>query len=316
MTRAAEAVLPMAVERGATDVHIELHGGRLAVRERRAGALEPVLQLAGDQAGAWLRALKAAAGLDRADPGRPADGLLRLEVAGRTVECRASYVPTVDGESVVLRVLDRERLPPELADLGWRPDQLTVLRRALTQPHGLILAVGPTGAGKTTTLYALVRALATPERKIVAVEDPVEYPLAGVVQTDIRPETGWTCAEALRRMLRHDPDVILVGEIRDADTARMAARAALTGHLVLSSLHAADAAGARLRLGELGLDPWVWPAVMRLVIAQRLLPRACPHCAGAGCINCGTTGQAGRHAVFELTDPTDPDSYRETENRN
>jgi general secretion pathway protein E/type IV pilus assembly protein PilB len=257
----------------------------------------------------------------------PQDGRIQVKLGTHRVDLRVSSLPTVHGESVVLRVLDREsmRLSPDA--LGLADDDRDRLRRILALADGMVLVTGPTGSGKTTTLYACLNSLNQADRKIITVEEPVEYQLTGVNQVAVRPEIGMTFASALRAMLRQSPNVILVGEIRDRETADVAVNAALTGHLVFSTLHTNDAVGAVTRLADLGARPFLVSSVLRAVIAQRLVRRICPHCRrweepsdrdmvaagwirgqvdlgrcarGAGCPECRETGFAGRIAIFEM----------------
>ena len=272
--------------------------------------------------------LKVMAGLDIAETRLPQDGRIPLALGGRTIDTRVSSLPGNYGERIVLRILDRSSGLRPLADLGLAPHQVDLLERMAALPNGIILATGPTGAGKTTTLYSLLNLANHDERNIVTVEDPIEYDLPGVNQSQINAEIGMTFAAGLRATLRQDPDVILVGEIRDDETATVAAQAALTGHLVLSSLHANSSVGAVVRLRDLGLDNFLIAATLRGVIAQRLIRRVCPDCAAprapephearhferhrlavpdlihdaVGCAECNGSGYAGRLGIFEMVE--------------
>jgi general secretion pathway protein E len=230
----------------------------------------------------------------------PQDGRIRLRLQDRGVDVRVSTVPALHGESVVLRLLDAARGRIALDALGMAPDTLARFRAAIARPHGIVLATGPTGSGKTTTLYAAVETLRTGREKILAVEDPVEYELPGVPQVPVHEKAGVTFASALRAMLRQDPDIMLVGEIRDGETAAIATQAALTGHLVLSTLHTNDAAGALTRLRELGVEPYLVASTVEAVLAQRLVRTWCRTCRGAGCAACRGTGYHGRVGIHEL----------------
>src|SRR5688500_5873330 len=263
--------------------------------------------------------------LDIAERRVPQDGRIRLRMKDRQVDVRVSTLPTLHGESVVLRLLDKDVGRIGLRQMGLAADTLQILEEDLSRPHGLVLATGPTGSGKTTTLYAAVEKIRTGREKIVTVEDPVEYELAGVPQVPVNPKVGLTFATALRAILRQDPDIMLVGEIRDHDTADIATHAALTGHLVLSTLHTNDAATALTRLVDLGIAPYLVASTVEAVLAQRLVRRICDSCKrpapltsdertalrfprdatvaawkGEGCNQCRGTGYRGRTGIYEL----------------
>jgi len=293
-----DSVLAYATRVGASDVHFEPLGQAFRVRLRVDGVLRSLPGLPAGAGPAVLARLKVLAGMDLGVSRRAQDGRIIQGGTGRAADLRLATLPTVGGECAVLRLLDSSRSSEDLASLGM-PAACREAMEQVCQGQGLLLACGPTGSGKTTTLHAALRRLDAGERKILTIEDPVEYELSGAVQLQARPEIGLGFARALRSFLRHDPDVILVGEIRDAETARIALRAALTGHLVLASLHCQDAAQAPLRLVELGLEPWLVGAALELAIAQRLLRRVCSACSGKGCGHCGDSGYAGRVAVFE-----------------
>ena len=274
--------------------------------------------------------LKVMAGLDIAETRLPQDGRIPLALAGRQIDTRVSSLPGHYGERIVLRILDRSTGLRPLADLGLSPQQQALLKRLSGFPNGIILATGPTGAGKTTTLYSLLQLADRAERNIVTVEDPIEYDLPGISQSQINAEIGMSFAAGLRATLRQDPDVILVGEVRDPETAQTAAQAALTGHLVFSSLHANSSVGAIVRLRDLGLDNFLIAATLRGVVAQRLLRRLCPSCRQPqpvtdtaralfqrhglaqpteihqpqGCAACEGSGHAGRIGIFEMAEVT------------
>ena len=268
--------------------------------------------------------MKIIAGLDIAERRKPQDGRARVTVAGRALDLRIATAPTAHGESVAIRLLEDAAQTVRLDTLGFSASHLDRVYRALSAPHGLILVTGPTGAGKTTTLAAAISHLNAPGLKIVSIEDPVEYQIEGVNQIAVRPGIGLTFASALRSVLRHDPDVIVIGEMRDLETAEIAMNAALTGHLVIATLHANSAAGAVPRLIDIGVDPALIRSNLRLVVAQRLVRRACAACvapAGAGvrvsgenrpnipvfravgCPECSDLGYRGRMGVFELLEP-------------
>jgi len=291
-----DSVLAYAARMGSSDVHFEPQGETFRVRLRVDGALQQLPGLPAIAGPAVLARLKVLAGMDLGISRRAQDG--RIAYGSTGTDLRLATLPAVGGECAVLRLLDATRQTQDLTALDMPAACREILEKVCTA-QGLVLACGPTGSGKTTTLHATLRRLDAGARKILTIEDPVEYELPGAVQVQARPEIGLGFARALRSFLRHDPDVILVGEIRDSETARIALRAALTGHLVLASLHCHDAAQAPLRLVELGLEPWLVGAALELAIAQRLLRKLCQGCRGAGCAQCAGTGYAGRVAVFE-----------------
>ena len=316
-----QAILRHAVARRASDVHFEPLARRFRVRYR----IDGVLQEAEDPPWRLRRAvvsrLKIMADMSIAEKRLPQDGRARVAVGDRLFDLRVSSVPTVHGESVVLRVLEADGLRPGLGELGMRGEDRQKLERLLALPGGLVLVTGPTGSGKTTTLYACLHQLNKSDRKIVTVEDPVEYQLTGINQVPVRSHVGMTFAAALRAMLRQAPNIIMVGEIRDRETAEIAINAALTGHLVFSTLHTNDSVGAVTRLIDIGVAPFLVASALRAVVAQRLVRRICPHCArpetsapapggaavdagtfrrGAGCPCCEGSGYRGRLGIFEL----------------
>jgi general secretion pathway protein E len=302
----------------ASDIHIEASPDRVALRLRIDGMLRDIAAPPTVLHDTIVSRIKIMAGLNIAERRLPQDGRFRLVVEGREIDLRISTVPTLHGESVVMRLLDRERAPLDLAALGFGAALRDTLQRLLTLPSGMILVTGPTGSGKTSTLYAVLQLLNTRERKILTVEDPVEYQLAGINQIAVRPGIGLTFANLLRSLLRQDPDVLLVGEIRDLETARVAAQASLTGHLVFSTVHTNDAASTVTRLLDMGLEDFLLASVLRGVIAQRLVRRLCEACRApytappqlgssvatlyraVGCAACNGTGYRGRTAIAEL----------------
>lgn len=324
-------LLRRAVLAGASDLHVEPYEGGLRARMRIDGFLQLVLDRSDVPVKRIVSRLKVMAGLDIAETRLPQDGRIPLRLGGRLIDTRVSSLPGNYGERVVLRILDRSTGLMPLDGLGLSPDQVTMLERLSKLPNGIILATGPTGSGKTTTLYSLLKLANRDERNIVTVEDPIEYDLPGVSQSQINAEIGMTFAAGLRATLRQDPDVILVGEIRDGETASVAAQAALTGHLVFSSLHANGSVSAVVRLRDLGLDNFLIAATLRGVIAQRLLRRLCPACRqphppspseGAyftrhglavpervfdaiGCPQCNASGYSGRVGIFEMLEVTE-----------
>lgn len=326
--RLVNQLLRRAVTAGASDLHVEPYEGGLRVRMRIDGFLQPLLDRDDVPVRRVISRLKVMAGLDISETRLPQDGRIPLRLGGRLIDTRVSSLPGNYGERIVLRILDRSTGLVPLTDLGLSAAQVALLERLSALPNGIILATGPTGSGKTTTLYSLLKLANSHERNIVTVEDPIEYDLQGISQSQINAEIGMTFAAGLRATLRQDPDVILVGEIRDEETAGVAAQAALTGHLVFSSLHANGSVGAVVRLRDLGLDNFLIAATLRGVIAQRLLRRLCPDCCqphapGAaeaahfnrhglplpdrlyeaqGCAACNQSGYAGRVGIFEMVE--------------
>lgn len=301
VVRLVEEILRSAVRSRASDVHFEPFEGEFRVRSRVDGTLREHTVLPVAHSPPVISRLKVMAGLNIAERRVPQDGRIRFAVDGRAVDLRVSTLPTQAGESVVLRVLDQSAVPRSLPDLGLPAATEAGLRAVIRRPHGILLVTGPTGSGKTTTLYSCLRILNSVERKVLTAEDPVEYEIDGVMQLPVNAAIGLTFATALRAFLRQDPDVLMVGEIRDLETARVAVQAALTGHLVLSTLHTTDAAGAITRLVDMGVEPYLVCATLEAVLAQRLVRCVCPVCAAAarGCEACGGTGYRGRTGVFE-----------------
>jgi general secretion pathway protein E len=328
VVRLVNGLLRQAVRAGASDLHLEPHEGGLRARLRVDGTMQEVFDRRDVPARRVVARLKVMAALDIAETRLPQDGRIGLRFGGRAIDLRLSTLPGAHGERVVMRLLDRTAGLVGLDRLGLAPDQAARLQAMAAQPNGVILATGPTGAGKTTTLYALLKLAERRERTILTIEDPVEYDLPGVSQTQVNPEIGLDFARGLRSLLRQDPDVILVGEIRDGETAQVALEAALTGHLVLSSLHTNSALTALVRLRELGVEPYLIAATLRGVVAQRLVRRACPACSGQrapaptevaraaavgvalagrvaqarGCPACDGTGYQGRLGIFDIVE--------------
>ena len=328
VVRLLQTLFEDALQVGASDVHIEPQEKFLAIRFRIDGVLHPQTQADLKIAPALALRLKIVSGLDISEKRLPQDGRFAVKVRGRTVDVRLSTMPTQYGESVVMRLLSQGDNLITLDNLGMPPDMLERFRAILHRPNGLVLVTGPTGSGKTTTLYAALGELNDPGTKIITVEDPVEYRLPGVNQVQANDKIDLSFARVLRAILRQDPDVILVGEMRDADTAQVALRAAMTGHLVLSTLHTNDAASTPVRLLDMGVPAFMVATSVHGVLAQRLLRKVCGHCkashaltpqervwlgrahtdggtedsyvAGAGCDRCHGTGYSGRRAVHEL----------------
>ena len=319
-----DRVLAGAVRDQASDIHFEPFDGEFKVRCRVDGLLRDAAAAPPALALPVASRLKVLAGLNIAERRVPQDGRLHLAVDGRPVDLRISTLPTQTGESVVLRVLDAGAAPRELGGLGLPAALEAELREVIDRPHGILVVTGPTGCGKTTTLYGCLRIINRPAVKILTAEDPVEYEIDGVMQLPVNPAIGLTFAAALRSFLRQDPDVLMVGEIRDLETAQTAIQAALTGHLVLSTLHTNDAAGAITRLVDMGVEPFLLCATLEAVLAQRLVRRVCPACRepaasddallrrlgaaapsagawqrGRGCPACRHTGYQGRLGIFE-----------------
>ncbi len=301
LIRRLDATLTAAVDSDASDIHFEPHADGLSVRIRIDGVLRTAESYPAASAAGVASRLKLLARMDIAERRLPQDG--RLELVGRggdRVEARVSSLPTVYGEKLVLRLLRDDSDDRPLSALGMPTEPLETLQGALRANMGMILVTGPTGSGKSTTLYAALRELNSDERNLVTAEDPVERRIPGVNQVQVNTEIGWTFAEALRAFLRQDPDVLMVGEIRDRETAEIAVRAALTGHLVLSTLHTNDAASTVARLIDMGIAPFLVAASLRLIVAQRLVRRRCQDCSGRGCETCGQLGLRGRTAIFEI----------------
>jgi len=317
-----------AVHSRASDIHIEPYENEARIRFRIDGVLHDVLTLPRQQVPALLSRLKIMANLNIAERRLPQDGQSRIKIGQDLVDIRVSVIPTLGGERVVLRLLDKGRGELGLDQIGFSPEMLKHFRNLIRVPHGIILLTGPTGSGKTTTLYAAINELNCEERNILTVEDPIEYQLPGVGQMQVKPKINLTFANCLRHILSQDPDVIMVGEIRDLETAHIAIQASLTGHLVLSTLHTNDSASAVTRLIDMGIEPYLISSSVIAVMAQRLLRIICPQCKtpykpeqeiislwneagkasviegqfhkGLGCENCLQTGYLGRTGIFEL----------------
>ena len=321
--RLINGVIAEAVRVGASDIHIEPYETGLVVRLRIDGVLREVLSLSPRVTPLLVSRVKVMARLDIAERRVPQDGRIPLTLGGRTLDVRVSTLPSRAGERVVLRILDKAQAGLGLAQLGMAPTTLAAFEGALREPNGILLVTGPTGSGKTTTLYAGLQQLNDGRRNILTVEDPVEYAVDGVGQTQVNSKVGMTFAAGLRAILRQDPDVVMVGEIRDVETAAIAVQAALTGHLVLSTVHTNDAAGAVTRLRDMGVEPFLLASTLRLIAAQRLVRRLCPSCRRAepadaatarlvgvkpgqtvwrpqGCAECNQTGYVGRVGVYEI----------------
>lgn len=332
VVRFVNLLLMQAVRDGASDIHFEPGERDVSVRLRIDGRLRDVTPPPKSLYHAIVTRIKILSDMDIAERRLPRDGRFKFRMSGRVIDMRVSSLPEVHGEKVVMRILDRDSLIVDLDAIGFHPAAAEAFQRVLHMPNGIILLTGPTGSGKTTTLYSALNILKSRERNIQTVEDPVEYQVDGINQMQVRPNVGLDFAMALRSILRQDPDVILIGEIRDLETSRIAMRAAMTGHMVLSSLHTNDAAAAFSRLRDIGVEAFLVGSSVRAVISQRLIRRICPACKevvsdsheivkkiepfcsdaaswtyyrGAGCDKCGGTGYKGRTAIIEFLEVTD-----------
>ena len=298
--RMLNALLTQAARDGASDIHIEPYERHSSVRFRVDGTLREVVQPHRALHAALISRLKIMAELDIAEKRLPQDGRISLRIGTRAVDVRVSTLPSAHGERAVLRLLDKSSSKLSLEAVGMTGETLRRFEHLITQPHRIILVTGPTGSGKTTTLYAALTRLDAESSNIMTVEDPIEYDLPGVGQTQVNARIDLDFAKALRAILRQDPDVIMIGEIRDHETAQIAIQASLTGHLVLATLHTNDAASAVTRLTDMGVEPFLLSSSLLGVLAQRLVRKLCVHCQGTGCDDCGRSGYHGRTGVFEL----------------
>lgn len=326
IVRLINALLSEAIRVGASDIHVESFEKRLSVRLRVDGQLREIVQPRRELAPLLVSRIKVMAKLDIAEKRIPQDGRISLRLAGREVDVRVSTLPSSYGERVVMRLLDKQAGRLNMTHLGLMNNDYDRLKTLVHRPHGIILVTGPTGSGKTTTLYAALSDLNDGSKNILTTEDPVEYQLEGIGQTQVNTKVDMTFARALKAMLRQDPDVVMVGEIRDLETAEIAVQASLTGHLVLSTLHTNTAIGAVTRLKDMGIEPFLLSSSLIGVVAQRLVRTLCPHCATwkdadafeknlfehiehpqdlrlpqpHGCERCGNTGFSGRTAIYEI----------------
>ena len=326
VAQALTMIVDEAVKARASDIHLQPGEDKLRVRYRIDGSLHDMFSLPLTTAISLISRIKILAKMNIADHQRPQDGQFTVRTKGRSIDVRVGTIATIHGEMATLRLLDKTRATLSLSELGFMPDSLRSFEEMLKVSYGIILVSGPTGAGKTTSLYAAVNTLDRVERNIITVEDPVEYHFENINQIQVNPRAGLTFASGLRSILRLDPDVILIGEIRDAETANIAIQSALTGHLVLSSIHANDTVGVILRLIDLGVEPFLVSSALIGVISQRMVRRICPACGsptevstaealayqqesgeekdtfmyGSGCKNCSNTGYRGRTGIFEI----------------
>jgi type IV pilus assembly protein PilB len=327
VVKLVNSLLAEALRRGASDVHIEPYETRMRVRMRVDGVLHEIMNPPMRLKNAVISRLKIMSELDIAERRIPQDGRIKIKIKNKKVDVRVSTVPTVFGEKVVLRILDASNLQLDLKNLGFDPRGLENLERAIAAPYGMVLVTGPTGSGKTTTLYSALAKLNTHETNIMTAEDPVEYNLEGINQVQVNEEIGLTFATALKSFLRQDPNIVMVGEVRDLDTASIAIKAALTGHLVLSTVHTNDSSSTINRMVDMGIEPFLVASSLNLILAQRLARRICKKCKveignasqevmrelgcdpgrgavkmskGKGCPDCNMTGYAGRLGLYEV----------------
>jgi type IV pilus assembly protein PilB len=335
VVRLVNSILVRAIDAGASDIHIEPQSGDVQVRFRVDGVLRVVASVPRNLSRGLVSRIKIMAEIDIAERRKPQDGRVGLTAGGKHLDLRVATLPTVHGESVVIRILDRSNVLLDLSSIGVPADTLDTWRRLYHKPYGALLVTGPTGSGKSTTLYGSLNDLNTPGRKIITVEDPVEYRLSGITQIQVNPKAGLTFAAGLRSILRNDPDVVMIGEIRDRETAQIAMEAALTGHMVLATLHTNDAASAMTRLTEMGVEPFLTSSAVIGVLAQRLARKVCTSCRASeevsrdlvrvllgdddvdglpptlrvptatGCDQCGGTGYSGRTGVYEMLPVTE-----------
>src|SRR6187549_2078718 len=336
--RLVDSTIYTAIQRRGSDIHIETGEDAVHIKYRIDGVLQPAMQpIAKQHHSAIISRIKVMAELDIAEKRVPQDGRFKLRIRGKAIDFRVSIMPSVHGEDAVIRILDKESLSEQFTELrldilGWPEDEMRRFRKYIREPYGMVLVTGPTGSGKTTTLYAALSEIKSMEDKIVTIEDPVEYQLSGITQIPINEKKGLTFARGLRSILRHDPDKIMVGEIRDPETAQIAIQSALTGHLVFTTVHANNVIDVLGRFLNMGVEAYQFVSALNCVLAQRLVRRICLHCRraatvsrellvesaldpeladthtfyeGGGCIECGGTGFKGRTAICELMDLTD-----------
>ncbi len=322
VVKLVDLILKQAIDEGASDIHIEPVRDKLSLRYRIDGVLREITSPASHLHTAIVSRVKILSKLDIAEKRLPQDGSFIVKIEDRMIDLRVSTIPTVYGEKVVLRILDKSRIHLDLKYLGFEKDEYEIFREVIKAPYGLMLLTGPTGCGKTTTLYAALNEVKSPDKNIITIEEPVEYRLDGINQVQAKPQIGLTFANGLRSFLRQDPDIIFVGEVRDLETAEICVRASLTGHLVFSTVHTNDASGAITRLLDIGIESFLLGSILNLVIAQRLIRKLCPECKqgyeppldifkgikiksdliyrAKGCEYCNMTGYKGRCGIFEI----------------
>lgn len=333
LVKLVDSIITEAVRKGASDIHVEIYEQRLRVRYRIDGELQEIDELPFKYRAAIISRIKIMSELDISERRLPQDGRIKIKIGGRTIDLRVSILPTIFGEKVVMRILDPQSLRTDLTQLGFHEHGLKNFKTAIEMPYGIILVTGPTGSGKTTTLYSALKQLNDPDVNIMTAEDPVEFNFDGINQVLVKSEIGLTFAATLRSFLRQDPDIIMVGEIRDGETAEIAIRAALTGHLVFSTLHTNDAASSINRLVDMGVPAFLVSSATRLILAQRMTRRLCDNCKeqtpiteeqlsalnipddwkdglvgwkGKGCSACNGQGVSGRSGIYEVMPITKP----------
>jgi type IV pilus assembly protein PilB len=315
-------IIRQAIDERASDIHIEPYKERINLRYRIDGRLYEIPPPARHLHLPIVSRIKIISKLDIAEKRLPQDGAFLVKLDKNAIDLRVSTIPTIYGEKVVMRILDRTQVVLDLGQLGFHPKQLELMRRGINSPYGLVFLTGPTGCGKTTTLYAILNEIKSPTKNIVTIEDPVEYKMEGINQVQVKPEIGLTFATALRSFLRQDPDIMLVGEVRDLETAQICIRSSLTGHLVLSTLHTNDAPSTIGRLIDIGIEPYLLAPALKVIVAQRLIRRLCLDCREAyepspeeaskfgiksdiiyrtrGCAKCNQRGYRGRACISEI----------------
>lgn len=298
--RMINSILKQAIHAEASDVHLEAFERKSVVRFRVDGNLRDVVDMRRDLHAALVSRIKIMASLDIAEKRMPQDGRISLRIGGKAIDIRVSTLPTSHGERVVMRLLEKNYERLDLKTLGMAEDTFTSFDQLIHRPHGIVLVTGPTGSGKTTTLYGALLRLRNKTNNIMTVEDPIEYNLDGIGQTQVNSRIDMSFARALRAILRQDPDIVMIGEIRDIETAQIAVQASLTGHLVLATLHTNDAPSAVTRLIDMGIEPFLLSSTLLGVLGQRLIRLKCQACQGAGCTICGQSGYSGRAGIYEL----------------
>jgi len=302
VARLVDEIISEAMQTGVSDIHFEPGEKAFLVRFRKDGELQVVRKLPVRLISETVSRIKIMASMDIAEHRRPQDGRIHFDDGSKAVDIRVSALPTDYGQKMVLRLLDKGQIIHRLDSLGMLPNQIEMAETEIHKPYGMFLITGPTGSGKTTTLYTLLQMIRSTKLNISTIEEPIEYKLDGITQTAVNTKIDLTFASALRTLLRQDPDVIMVGEIRDSETAELAIRAALTGHLVFSTLHTNDAPSAIARLIDMGVEPFLVASAVNFIMAQRLVRRICPNCGGKnpGCLACGGSGYKGRVGIFEM----------------